>query len=355
MEKNTSKGRLSHSEELDKEQEISRQQSLKSIGGNVLNTTSKDKLPKNINIVEFGPIADMPWPGSVSADKLIKSGKLSVEAIERATERINEFYVKVHPNAKTRCINGRHDPGLNETELGPQVPGGAPGAALAFRLGVDKDELARGTFVDDARQMINIYNRLGLNPGGHRDEHSDGSSGVGCGALDSMDNILEIMVSSKYVAEHKRVAKTLMGPMFNRDNYLHVVGSGLIVDGRSEDYFRGRESIMDYLEEEFPGSVSTLKGSHEEALIVANFEPNTTLSSNRLTEELGVQAFGYDVWRSIEVADKILPMPDQSKDRERFLAARISCTIATLMALTDGSQRLLIRLPSNTHDNVSEK
>ncbi|MCA9338727.1 hypothetical protein KC939_00085 [Candidatus Saccharibacteria bacterium] len=325
----------------------------RSLGGNALDMAKNNKLQSNkIDIVNVGRIADTPWPGAVSADELVKSRKLSIEKIENAIDRMDDFYVVVHPGAKTRCIDGRHDPKLNETELGPQVPGGAPGAALAYRLGVDEDELARGTFSEDAKQMIGIYNRLGLNPGGHRDEHSHESDDVGCGAIDRMDYILKIMVNSNYVAEHKRVVKAIMGPMFNRDNHLHIIGSGVFVDGRSEDYFRGRESVMDYLEEKFPDSVSTLTGHHEEALIVANFVPGTTLSSNRLTEETGVQAFGYDVWRSLEMAGKILPRPDQVKERERFVAARISCTIATLMALTDGSQRLLIRLPGEAQEEA---
>ena len=99
---------------------------------------------------------------------------------------LDEYYVSVDPRAKTRCIDGRHDPALDESALGPQVPGGAPGSALAYRLGVDKDDLTRGTFTGDAEMMIEAYLRLGLSPGGHRDDAE--GDGVGCGAIDGLQS-----------------------------------------------------------------------------------------------------------------------------------------------------------------------
>lgn len=73
----------------------------------------------------------------------------------------------------------------------------------------------------------------------------------------------------------------------------------------------------------------------------------TTLASNRLADTFeGIQAFGHDLWRSMEMADKLMPRPDQIQDRERFVMARVMSTVATLMALTDGSQRLVIRTAS---------
>lgn len=48
------------------------------------------------------------------------------------------------------------------------------------------------------------------------------------------------------------------------------------------------------------------------------------------------------------MARKLLPLPDQQVDRDRFVMARVMTIIATLMALTDDSQRLLIRLPQAT-------
>jgi hypothetical protein len=308
-----------------------------------------DSVPaRDAIIIDAGTLSDIEWPGQVSMLSLIMGGKATPNLVNEAVSRINEFYVPVNPHAKTRCIDGRHDPELDERDLGPQVPGGAPGAALAYRLGVDKDELTRGTFLVDAEDMIRRFLRLGFAPGGHRDESSNGKSAVGCGAIDGMNKILETMTEPGLVDDHKRVVKSLLGSSFDRDTYLRVMGAAVVVNGRSQDYFRNREAIIDLLEKRSKKSVATLKGEHQECMVSVNFIPGTTLSSNRFSEEFGgIQAFGYDIWRSVQMAGKLLPRPDQAIDRQRFIMARVMSTVATLMALTDGSQRLILRMPAS--------
>lgn len=310
--------------------------------------TTKTKSVNKTQIIDCGLLSDITWPGPVSARKLVDEGKTTDKKLAEAIARIDQFYRDVNENARTRCIDGRHDPDIDDEHLGPQVPGGAPGAALAYRLGVDKDDLTRGTFLADAEAMIGNYLRLGFAPGGHRDEHSVNQVTVGCGAIDGMDRILATMTDPNLVDDHKRVIKLLMGDLFNRDTYLRVMGAAVMVNGRSEDYFRGREEIIDILEQRDKKSVTTLEGDHQECLVLVNMMPGTTFASNSFSEEFeGVQAFGYDVWRSIQIANKLLPRPDQQQDRERFITARIMTTVATLMALTDGTQRLILRMPTN--------
>ncbi|MCW1907758.1 MAG: hypothetical protein KIH63_000255 [Candidatus Saccharibacteria bacterium] len=310
----------------------------------VTKSTKSTKID-HATVIDYGTLSDITWPGSVSARNMIASGKINDITISHAIQALNEFYVLVSPAARTRCIDGRHDPELDEKVLGAQVPGGAPGAALAYRLGVDKDDLTRGTFVVDAEEMIARYLRLGFAPGGHRDDHSAGKTAVGCGAIDGMDVILATMMRPDLVDDHKRVVKELLGPLFNRDNYLRNMGAAAVLNGRSADYFRGRETIIDILEKRVKNSIATLKGEHQEAVVVVNFVPGTTLASNRFSETFGLQAFGYDLWRSMQMAEKIMPRSDQAEDRERFIMARVMSTVATLMALTDGSQRLVLRMP----------
>lgn len=308
---------------------------------------AKSKTVAQPLLIDCGILSVAQWPGKVSARAMIDAGKTSDVVLNEAAQRLNEFYVSVSPTARTRCIDGRHDPELDEKKLGAQVPGGAPGAALAYRLGVDKDDLTRGTFLVDAEEMIARYLRLGFAPGGHRDEHSAGKSAAGCGAIDGMDVILATMMRSDLVDDHKRVVKELMGALFNRDIYLRNMGAATVLSGRSDDYFRGREGIIDILEKRVKNSIATLKGEHQECLVVVNFVPGTTLASNRFSETFGgIQAFGYDIWRSMQMAEKIMPRPDQAEDRKRFVMARVMSTVATLMALTDGTQRFIIRMPT---------
>lgn len=290
--------------------------------------------------IPLGRLSDKSWPGPLSADGI--EGRLG-----EVVAALDDYYVSVDPRAKTRCIDGRHDPELDEANLGPQVPGGAPGSALAYRLGVDKDDLTRGTFTGDAELMIEAYMRLGLSPGGHRDDLEQ-ADGVGCGAIDGLQAVLDCMTNPHLVEDHKRLVKTILDVDFNRDHYLRVMGAGLVLQSRSVAYFHGRGEILDLLERKAPGSVSVLRGRHCEAFVVVNLVEGTTLSSNRFAADLGgPQAFGYDLWRSRQLVQALFPLPSQEVDRARFIHARVMLTIATLMALTDGSLQVLLRLPAD--------
>lgn len=297
-------------------------------------------------VIQLGRLSERKWPGFLTVDDRFVD-------VFRIVAELDNFYVATKPSAKTRCIDGRDDPMLDESNLGPQVPAGAPGAALAYRLGVDKDDLTRGTFVNDVEVMIDAYLRLGLAPGGHRDDHT--REGVGCGAIDGVQSILDQMVNPALVEDHKRLVKLLLAEAFDRDNYLRVMGAGLVLESRSNGYFAGREQILDLLEQKCPNSVSTLEGDHREAIVIVNLVPNTTLASNGFADAFGVQSFGYDLWRSKQLAHALLPLPSQQLDRERFITARVMLSVATLMALTDGSLQLLIRVPNETAQiNISE-
>lgn len=289
--------------------------------------------------LSIGMLSDKAWPGQVSARSM--GG-----GVGGWPAGLDRYYVTVDDRAKTRCIDGRHDPGLDEAALGPQVPGGAPGAALAYRLGVDKDDLTRGTFTGDAEMMVESYLRLGLSPGGHRDD-GERAGDVGCGAIDGLQAVLDCMINPQLVEDHKRLVRTILDVDFDRDHYLRVLGAGLVLRSRSAAYFAGRGEILDLLERKAPNSVSVLEGRHQEGWVVVNLVPGTTLSSNRFAADHdGVQAFGYDLWRSRQLAQLLLPLPSHQLDRERFIHARVMLTIATLMALTDGSLSLVLRLPA---------
>lgn len=296
-----------------------------------------EQLTPTTQIIQLGRLSERKWPGFLTVDdRKVDLGKIITN--------LDEFYVATKPNAKTRCIDGRHDPELDEANLGPQVPAGAPGAALAYRLGVDKDDLTRGTFLNDADVMIDSYLRLGLAPGGHRDNQGD-HGGVGCGAIDGVQNILDQMTNPDLVEDHKRLVKLLLAEGFDRDNYLRVMGAGLVLESRANGYFAEREQILDLLEQKCPNSVSRLQGGHQEGIVIVNLVPNSTLASNRFFNTLNIQAFGYDLWRSKQLAQALLPLPSQTMDRERFVTARVMLSVATLMSLTDGSLQMLVRVP----------
>ncbi|OGL21804.1 hypothetical protein A2707_00415 [Candidatus Saccharibacteria bacterium RIFCSPHIGHO2_01_FULL_45_15] len=290
-------------------------------------------------IVGAGKMTTGSWPGAVD-------GSTTTITTDEIIDRLDDFYVATSFTAATRCIDGRHDPNLDESKLGAQMPGGAPGAALAHRLGVDSEDITRATFINDAETMIDTFMRFDLTPGGHKDDQaSDGH--VGCGALDSMEAIVTNMTDPRYVEDHKRVVKTLLDTDFQRDDYLRILGAALVLRSRSDEYFKGTGEVLDILEHRAPGSIATLEGTHKEAFVFVNLVEDTTFSSNRFSEAFGVQAFGYDLWRSKQLASQLFGFSPHDARYARFVHARVMLTVATLMTLTNGTQRLFIRLPDD--------
>lgn len=298
-----------------------------------------EQLKKTARVISLGKLTTGVWPGSVgSSDVAVTT--------EDIINKLNDFYVPTNATAATRCIDGRNDPRLDELSLGAQMPGGAPGAALAHRLGVDNDDITRATFINDAETMIDTFMRMDLAPGGHKDDQAtDGH--VGCGALDSMEAVVDNMTDPRFVEDHKRVVKTLLDTDFRRDDYLRVLGAGLVLRSRSDEYFKDTGDVLGILEERAPGSVATLEGTHKEAFVFVNLVEDTTFSSNRFSSEFGVQAFGYDLWRSKQLASQLFGFSPKGSRYNRFVHARVMLTVATLMTLTNGTQRLFIRLPDN--------
>ena len=301
----------------------------------------------NTGIIGAGKLSSYKWPGAISVAELINNKTYTIGQINNAKQKINNYYVKVNGSAKTRCIDGRQDPKLDSTNIGPQVPGGSLGAALAYRLGAHKEDLTKTTFLQDTNYIINKLLSFGLKPGGHRDVLNSTSQNnkVGCGALDNMEHILKTMLEPKLVNNHKCIVQNLLNNDYAGDIYLCNLGMATILNGQSERYFMDKQNALDILEKNNKSSIATLSGSHNEVFVIINYVSNTTFDSNRFSKENnGMQAFGYDIWRTKQVAELLFPEPKQATDKSNYITARVMFTVATLMALTDGSQELLYRV-----------
>lgn len=295
-------------------------------------------------IFNHGCLSEICWPGKISLNSLLDSGVATTDKLESLVLNIEKYYVKSSSKASTRCIDGRFDPNFDADNLGPQVPGGSIGATLAYRLSAGRDKLLGADFASDADDMIHRLSKINLKPGGHRDNHADGKSAVGCGAIDKMNQAVHFLSDTKYVKSIYDLSKALIGDGFDDDNYYQILGEATLLNSQSENYFKNRLNSIKELEQKAKNSIATLVGEHRECLVVANYVPNTTLAENNLLEDYdGVQVFNYDIWRSLDLADKLFPSSKDKKNKDLFIMARAMTAIATLMCLTDGSQTLLTR------------
>lgn len=279
------------------------------------------------------------WRGGISARKMLDESFVTTEQIDRAISTIERYFVPENSSAETRCIDGRCNSTLTEDQLGAQVPGGTPGAALAYRLGVIIDGFEMGTFNDDAHYMLENTLELGFVPGDHRDTHGHGT---GCGAIDKMDQALAAMVSPELIKDNERLVRKVLGDAFDENVYMHIMGAALLLSGRSDEYLANREKSIEEVESVLHHSVSVLEGDHRECLLIINTVPKTTFATKRFCDDFdGMQAFNYDFWQTHNLAKALFP--DDNLKKLQFITARVATSIATLMVLTDGSQRLIVR------------
>ena len=281
------------------------------------------------------------WRGGISAAKMVDEGFVTTTAIDQAVAQLDKYFVSEDSRAEARCIDGRGCPVLSEDHMGAQIPGGTPGAAIAYRLELLGENLDIGNFTDDAHLMLERSLALGFVPGDHRDTHGHG---VGCGAIDKMDAALAAMLSPELIADHKRLTSALLGELFSNEIYLQVLGAGVVLEGRIDQYMQQREKSIEELEQVLEHPVAVLEGDHHECLVIINTIPSTTFATKRFSDDfIGMQAFNYDVWRTFEFAKKLYADTDISGSEERFIMARVMTAVATLMVLTDGTQRLIVR------------
>lgn len=312
-----------------------------------LKNSTKDTNITKTQIISAGKLSASKWPGAISVSNLINNGTYTVDQINDAKQKINNYYVKVNNSAKTRCIDGRQDPNIDSTNIGPQVPGGTLGAALAYRLATFNKDSTKSTFLQDTNYIIKKLLSFGLTPGGHRDvlNSTKQTNKIGCGALDNMEYILKTMLKPEIVNNHMHIVKDMLNTDYISSAYLRNLGAATILNGQSDHYFVGKQKALDIIEKNNKNSIATLAGSHQEVFVIINYVSNTTFDSNKFaSENNGMQAFGYDIWRTKQIAELLFPETEHATDTSNFLIARVMFTVATIMALTDGSQELFYRI-----------
>lgn len=291
-------------------------------------------------INDLGQITSLKWRGGISAALMAAEGFVTPGQVDAAIAGLNDYFVDVHDQDEQRCIDGR-SPEADGNDRGAQLPGGTPGAALAYRLGFDEATFAGARFAEDAHALLESTTAMGLVPGDHRDAHGHG---IGCGALDKMDLALTAMLAPEFAEDHMRLVSSMLGNNFSKDIYDQLMLRAKALQPRLSEYLGDREAAIRDLEAVLGHGVPVLQGDHHECIVVINTVPGTTFETKRFSEDhQGMQAFNYDVWRTIEFADKLFADHTVEGSKESFVIARVMTAVATLMVLIDGTQRLVVR------------
>ncbi len=334
----------------------------------------KELSPENIEVTRLGVVsgdADRRWFGSISVASRLLKGEITTGQLAEAfaPNNVRKYIVRAFRSAHTRCVDGRPAEGYEENreemharELGAQTAGGTAGATICFRLaqGAEDDTYVGHTFEEDVEVYASAVKALGFEIGGHTDDHAP-EHATGCGAIDKMREIVEVMTDTRHATRLKELTSAVLGTWYDPKIYSEMLGNAVLLQSESETYFKDyKQTVFKKLRAQAAGAIERLTGKHKEAGVIVNRIYGTTFHRDEFAadNDFELQAFNYDFWRSVEIAENFIHnhdiFQDMSESRKlieakKLLTARVMYTVATLMTLTDGTLELVV-LDEKTDD-----
>lgn len=288
----------------------------------------------------------------ISLKTRIQKKEITSEQVEENISHLGEYFIPTTPGARKRCVDGSTSAGYDDTDprlfsqpLGPQIQGGSLDEAVAQRLikGFAPSEQAV-TFLDDLRVVAANRPKASIyTEGGHTDDKVEADQQqtavkTGCGALDGQTRKLQRYTEPETAAVISGTAASVLSlaniqPAPDSFENLQVRIAEL---ASRPGYFQARpHDVLQVLKGLNPTGIEKVVRPHAEVSVTINFVPNTTFHRdhyNARTDSL-IQNFNLDAWAIIE------------EYGEEYGYALVADAVATLMDLTDGSLRLLARLP----------
>ena len=250
-------------------------------------------------------------------------------------------YKPVKRGAAIRCIDGRSPAILNKSSnLGPQVAGGAPGFSLAWHCATSKPaDNVQGGFLAFCSAHKSSGDQFKL--GGHTDDHARPPF-CGCGAIDKMPEILARMTDTASRASLEKNVQAILGKIYSLAVFQECLASLAKIDSRS--YFKSsgfRRNLLQIVRKNSGRkAVEKMIGAHREATVVINKAKDSTLDKAALAAGTKDQVFSYDVWYTLELANRLFKNKDA---RLKFITTNVTYNVATAMVLTDGSLPVAVR------------
>lgn len=274
------------------------------------------------------------WTGTIAS-------KLSGKQLETYKKLVAESYKPVDQGAAVHCIDGRSAKILDKSSnLGPQVASGGPGFASAWHCATAKPgDNVQDDFLAFSSAHKNSGDQFKL--GGHTDDHASPPF-CGCGAIDKMPEILDRMTDEASRAALEKNVQAILGKLYSPTIFQECLAALTSID--SDNYFKSRGYRRGLLQivRKISGqkAVETMIGAHREAAVVINTAKNSTLDKEVLVAGTKDQTFNYDVWYTLQLANKLF----KNKNAQlRFITANVAYNVATAMVLTNGSLQVAVR------------
>ena len=280
------------------------------------------------------------WQGKISLDSRIDSGEVTTDELASIPELVNQFYVRASKGAALRCVDGSSLGGYNENNatsyarpLGPQIQGGIAGEAQAMRLWLGPDPGA--TLLTDIDKVYDDYSHDYL-PGDHTDDIV-GEDATGCGAIDKYDTKIALLADPSKQKSIKAIAESIIasGDKVIPAGAFERISKNAKALSQSAGYLPAAKDTLDKIRSLNPSGIEVLVRPHPEETLTINWVANTTHDRDAYNAQTDsrIGNFNLDAWAVfVELGEEVG-------------YAAIVEAVATVIAITDGSQILLVRRP----------
>ncbi|PID31473.1 hypothetical protein CR983_00780 [Candidatus Saccharibacteria bacterium] len=222
------------------------------------------------------------------------------------------------------CIDGR---------CGGQSRASSAGGTISLMVAAD---LTRGgadervATADMLRQTIERLHDRHLPIGDHDDDHTAGEK-TGCGANDNLAKIYRV-IAEKGDSIRDLARRLGFGELVADDAVCRAIEQA----AARRSTFSTPADLTRVLLDTPDAVVDTLHGEHNEAMIVINRRPDTTLDHQAMADAIGseeFEAFDVDAWAFEDSARAVADDPDDSAEVSAKTTALLYYNLATALAL----------------------
>lgn len=273
------------------------------------------------------------------------------ETREYAEVIANKYLVPTDKSKPSCCIDGRacvHTLSGKESVPGPKISGGAlittyASAELSgwFETNDPREVEAR------VKQVARTLHAAGIAQGGHCDTIAAAANftkgKTGCGANDRLlDIVANIGTAPEFILGGSQA-------LMSQDTYKPERAEVVVRQSVSNPVKEwSTKTMIDILATVSADNIEVLEhadtatGGHEEALVVWNNIPNTTVDRDRLLKDGYSMVFVVDAWYIDDLATAAARGPEAVEQRELLKHAMVAYQLGTYMTLGDGSHRIAV-------------
>lgn len=282
------------------------------------------------------------WTGASSLRKRIDSGELSDDAVRAEIAYSETCFITIQTGARKRCVEDRTEAEFTDTPeyaalLGPQLQGGTPDEAVAYRL--THEPGATTTLADDIR-LVMSKQASQYRPGAHRGSRQEAGK-TDCGSVDNMDTKLDLIAAEPSASVVVAIVSALMALNTTERapaaDAFERLQDAVRVLRNNDSYFASKAQAQEIVEAENPNGVVDVIGEHKQIALIVNMVPGTTLHTSRFNQhnDATMTLHNLDLWNIFA---------EYAPDEQLALCAQ---AVATLMKITDGSLYLAVRTPES--------